>query len=63
MGEPQPTVSLAAPKMNQDDFDKYNVDGIDVYVVCTAQAKNDTLSIDFKKVLFGGKLVVEGLVF
>ncbi len=60
--EPNPVVNLGKPKEDDiDDFDKYTVDGIDVYVVCTANTKNGELTLSYMKILFSGKLVVNGL--
>lgn len=61
-GEPQPTVLLEAPS-DPEDFDKYEVNGKTVYVLCTLHAKNDELRIKCSKFLFVEKLIVEGLVF
>lgn len=63
VGEPQPVVQLAAPKLNKDDYDVYDVDGIKTYVLCTINAKDDTLTVDLKKVLFSKKLIISGIQF
>lgn len=46
-----------------DDYDKYEVDGIDAYVRCGVDAKNDELKIKYSKMLFKEKLTVEGMMF
>lgn len=61
--EPNPSVNLGKPKENIDDFDKYEVDGVDVYVTVAANTKNDELKIIHKKIFFSDKLIVEGLAF
>lgn len=48
---------------DMDDYDKYEVDGIDAYVRCDVQAKNDELKIKYSKILFSEKLTVEGMLF
>lgn len=56
-------MQLAAPKLNKDDYDVYDVDGIKTYVLCTINAKDDTLTVDLKKVLFSKKLIISGIQF
>ena len=46
-----------------DDFDLYEVDGINAYVDVGVNAKNDELLVKHAKVLFKEKLVVEGMAF
>ena len=62
VGEPQPSVKVGKPA-NVDDYDKYEVDGIDAYVRCGVDAKNDELKIKYSKILFKEKLTVEGMMF
>lgn len=45
-----------------DDYDLYQVDGIDVYVRCDVQAKNDELTIKYSKLFWNEKLIVEGML-
>ncbi len=61
--EPNPSVTLGKPKENIDDFDKYDVDGVTVYVTVAANTKSGELTIKYRKILFSEKLIVEGLAF
>lgn len=62
VGEPKPSVKMGKPK-DMDDYDKYEVDGIEVYVRCDIQAKNNELKIKYSKILFTEKLIVEGMIY
>lgn len=46
-----------------DDYDKYDVDDIKVYVKSDVKAKEDSLKIKYSKMLWVEKLVVEGIIF
>lgn len=46
-----------------DDYDEYQSEGINVYVRCDVQAKDDELKIKNSKILWTEKLVVEGIAF
>ncbi|NLC04058.1 MAG: hypothetical protein GX787_07270 [Tissierellia bacterium] len=46
-----------------EDFDLYQVDGINAYVDVGVLTKNDELIIKHAKVLFKERLVVEGMAF
>ena len=48
---------------NINDYDKYEVNGIDAYVRSDVDAKNDELKIKYSKILFMEKLTVEGMIF
>lgn len=61
VGEPQPSVKMGNPE-DMEEYDKYEVDGIDVYVRCDVQAKDDTLNIGYSKILWSEKLIVEGIL-
>lgn len=63
MGEPQPSVRMGKPEEDIDDFDKYDSDGIEIYVRCDVQAKNDELKVKYSKILWNEKLIVEGMLF
>lgn len=56
-------MTLGKPKENIDDFDKYDVDGVTVYVTVAANTKSGELTIKYRKILFSEKLIVEGLAF
>ena len=60
--EPQPSVKMGKPE-DLDDYDKYEVDGIDVYVRVDVITKNDELKINYSKILWNEKLTVEGMAF
>ncbi len=45
-----------------DEFDRYSDNGIDVYVRADVQADDSGLKIAYKKVLFMGNLVVDGMI-
>lgn len=45
-----------------DDYDLYQVDGIDAYVRCDIEAKNDEVKIKYSKLLWNEKLIVEGIL-
>ncbi len=47
---------------NIDDYDLYTASGINVYVDCRIIAKNDTIKIEYKKILFAEKYVVSGVI-
>lgn len=55
-------MKLEEPKENKDDYDLYEVDGINVYVFVAVQAINDTLTLKFKKILFKKFYLVDGVV-
>ena len=61
MGEPLPSVKMGKPE-DADEYDKYEVDGIEAYVRCDIQAKGDELTVKHSKILFSEKLVVEGML-
>lgn len=63
VGEPQPIVLLGKPRVKAEEYDVYPVDGIDVYVQKTINAKDDTLKINYTKILFKESLTVDGIVF
>lgn len=46
-----------------EEYDKYEVDGIDVYVRVDVVTKNDELKIKYSKLLWNEKLTVEGMAF
>lgn len=46
-----------------DDYDRYDSEGIEVYVRVDVQAKNDELNVKHSKLLWNEKLVVEGMMF
>lgn len=52
---------MGKPEEEVDDFDLYEEKGIKVYVRCDVQTKNDEITISYKKILFKGKLVVQGI--
>lgn len=62
VGEPQPSVKMGAPT-NLEDYDKYETDGINVYVSVDVNAKNDELKVNYSKILWSEKLTVEGMAF
>lgn len=53
MGKPQDT----------EEYDKYAIDDITVYVRSDVKAKDDLLKIKYSKMLWIEKLVVEGIIF
>lgn len=61
VGEPQPSVKMGKPS-EIDDYDLYQVDGIDAYVRCDIEAKNDEVKIKYSKLLWNEKLIVEGIL-
>ena len=61
--EPNPSVTLGKPKENIDDFDLYEVNGVNVYVTVAANTKAGELTVAYRKILFSEKLIVEGLAF
>lgn len=60
--EPQPSVKMGKPA-DLEDYDKYEVDGIDIYVRVDVITKNDELKINHSKLLWNEKLTVEGMAF
>lgn len=60
--EPKPSVEMGKPE-DTEDFDLYEVDGINAYVDVAVQAKDDQLVIKHSKILWNEKLVVEGMSF
>lgn len=60
--EPQPSVEMGKPK-DEEDYDKYEVEDVTVYVKSDVNAKDDTLTIKHSKMLWMEKLVVEGMIF
>ncbi|MBC8587913.1 hypothetical protein H8707_06645 [Tissierellaceae bacterium BX21] len=54
---------MGKPEEVLDDFDKYDSDGIEIYVRCDVQAKNDELKVKYSKILWNEKLIVEGMLF
>ncbi|MDO5690177.1 MAG: hypothetical protein Q4G61_08000 [Tissierellia bacterium] len=54
---------LGKPRVKAEEYDVYPVDGIDVYVQKTINAKDDTLKINYTKILFKESLTVDGIVF
>ena len=60
--EPQPSVKMGKPE-DLEEYDKYEVDGIDVYVRVDVVTKNDELKIKYSKLLWNEKLTVEGMAF
>lgn len=63
VGEPQPSVRMGKPEEDLDDFDRYDSEGIEVYVRVDVQAKNDELNVKHSKLLWNEKLIVEGMLF
>lgn len=53
---------MGKPEVDMDDFDRYDSEGIEVYVRVDVQAKNDELNIKLSKLLWNEKLVVEGML-
>ncbi|MEL3909126.1 MAG: hypothetical protein P1P64_09015 [Treponemataceae bacterium] len=45
------------------DFDKYEVDGIIVYVLCTLKADKDGIHIKYNKRFVFEDLVVDGVIY
>lgn len=60
--EPKPSVKMGKPK-DLEEYDKYEVDGIDIYVRADVITKNDELKINHSKLLWNEKLTVEGMEF
>ena len=60
--EPQPSVKMGRPE-DLEEYDKYEVDGIDIYVRADVITKNDELKINYSKLLWNEKLTVEGMSF
>ena len=60
--EPQPSVKMGKPE-DLEEYDKYEVEGIDVYVRIDVITKNDELKINYSKLLWNEKLTVEGMSF
>ena len=62
--EPSPSVEVGKPEDDViEDFDLYEVDGINAYVDVGVLTKNDELIVKHAKVLFKERLVVEGMAF
>lgn len=60
--EPQPSVRMGKPE-NIEEFNRYKVDDIDVYVKSDVVAKDDKLKIKYTKILWKERLTVEGMLF
>lgn len=56
-------MTLGKPKENIDDFDLYEVNGVNVYVTVAANTKAGELTVAYRKILFSEKVIVEGLAF
>lgn len=59
--EPQPLVVMGKPLDDIDDYDVYEDNGIKVYVRVDVIAKDDEIKILYKKILFTGSLIAQGI--
>lgn len=57
----EPSVKMGIPN-NESSFDLYKAGDIDVYVLAGLKARNDQLSITFRKFLWSKNLYAEGLI-
>lgn len=60
--EPQPSVEVGKPE-DEEEYDKYSVSDIDVYVKKDVEAKNNKLNIKHSKILWNERIFVEGMLF
>lgn len=54
---------MGKPGEDIDDYDKFTVDGINVYVRVDVQAGDNGIRIKHSKFLFKESIVVDGIVY
>lgn len=56
-----PVVQLGKPESDIDKYNLYTSDGINIYLQNNAEPKNDTITIELKKMFLSDKYIVSGL--
>lgn len=52
---------MGEPIRDKDDYDKYTVDGIDVYVRVDIQPEKETIFVDYFKILWIERMTLRGI--
>lgn len=62
-GGNQPFVKMGKPKKDQDDYDLYEVDGIQVFVRVDVEPTDDVIYVDYYKILWIERISLRGIKF
>ncbi len=54
---------MGKPKKDQDDYDLYEVDGIQVFVRVDVEPTDDVIYVDYYKILWIERISLRGIKF